>query len=544
MRQKLWKSVRLVAGAEAIMIFFMIFMGVMAFRLELERERSEYEMFMQDVMNWEYDMKRQNMEPYKYYIYDILNTARNGRQYGVAMRLMDRYGETISETKGMNQILLWESDVLKKNELLQLDEYFSEEAIDQMISRYYEYNNDDDESSGRMEIQKIQGYYDNDDRFVPVEIVLGDKTRRTETYSMTNEEAKQRIGAGRLFWRFAKNTGYGYTRGLAETANEYGLIYASFNGAERTCNKRALDKLDAEEVAYGGTQIMPGVEIYESPLKVLDGRSEIQSYRLSFYADLTSITLHSYAFRKDLILIILFCQLAGTVITASVILSNKRKFRLQQMQNTFINAMAHEMKTPAAVMKSGIECIREKINPEKQDHYMELISREADHMSELLNAMLLYTKVADTGYHLKKERVCMSGICEKIRDHYQTMFNDKQIMFEIDEQAPFWITGDPYLLEMVVDNFFSNAVRHCPHGEKIRLTIGQSSLSIFNAGVHIPGGEQERIWEPLYQVDKARSGDNSSSGMGLAISSQILKLHHMKYGVRNVQDGVEFFFGL
>lgn len=55
MRQKLWKSVRLVAGAEAIMIFFMIFMGVMAFRLELERERSEYEMFMQDVMNWEYD---------------------------------------------------------------------------------------------------------------------------------------------------------------------------------------------------------------------------------------------------------------------------------------------------------------------------------------------------------------------------------------------------------------------------------------------------------------------------------------------------------
>ena len=138
----------------------------------------------------------------------------------------------------------------------------------------------------------------------------------------------------------------------------------------------------------------------------------------------------------------------------------------------------------------------------------------------------------------------MSGICEKVRDHYQTMFNDKQIMFEIDEQAPFWITGDPYLLEMVVDNFFSNAVRHCPRGEKIRLTICQSSLSIFNAGVHIPGGEQERIWEPLYQVDKARSGDNSSSGMGLAISSQILKLHHIKYGVRNVQDGVEFFFGL
>lgn len=544
MKQKFWKNLRLVAGVEGVIILIIVFMGAMAFRLELEREESEYEMFKRDVMDWEYGMKRQNMEPYKYYIYDILNSLRTGKQYGVAMRLMDRYGETISETKGRNQIILWESGKLKKNELLQLDEYFSEEAIDNMITRYYEYNNEDDESSGHMEVQKIQGYYDSSDRFVPVEVVFENQTRRTETYSLINEEAKQRVEAKRLFWRFAKNTGYEYTRGTGETANEYGLIYESFNDTERIYNKMALDKINTEEVAYGEVQVMRGVDIYESTMEVLDGRSEIQSYRVSFYADLTLITLHSYPFHKDLFLIILFCQMAGAVITASVVFFNKRKFRLQQMQNTFINAMAHEMKTPAAIMKNGIECIREDIYPEKQDHYMELINKEADHISELLNAMLIYTRVADTGYHLKKERVCMSEICEKVRGHYQTVIAEKQIIFEIDKQAPFWLKGDPHLLEMVLDNFFSNAVRHCPDGEMIRLTICQNSLFMFNAGVHISDSEREQIWEPLYQVDKARSGDNSSSGMGLAISSQILKLHHIKYGVRNVQGGVEFFLGL
>ena len=114
------------------------------------------------------------------------------------------------------------------------------------------------------------------------------------------------------------------------------------------------------------------------------------------------------------------------------------------------------------------------------------------------------------------------------------------IDIQINQRESFHIKGDPALLQMVVDNLFSNAVRYCPPGKTIRLVICQNSLSVFNTGEHIPDDELDRIWEPLYQVDAARSGDNSSSGMGLAISAQILKLHRIRYGVRNVTEGVEF----
>lgn len=538
MQKRFHKNLSLIAGIEGVIIIIMVFIGIMAYRLELERERDGYETFMRDVMDWEYDENEPETEPDIYRIYDTLNTARYGKQYGVAMKLMNVYGDVISQTEITNQILIWQPYMGGEDELIQLDLYFSEEDLDRMISYYYGFENSEGQAEQMMEIQKMQGYFDDNGKFAPVKIIFGEKRKHNITYSLTNRQAKESIDRDRLCWRY---NAVGYREGL----EAYGKITPSFNQTKRIFNKKAYEKIDVMDKNYmRGANIRSGVDTYETPLRILNGRSEIQSYRVSFYADLDYLTLHSYNFHKDVFMIVLFCQLAGIVIIACVLITNNRRFRLQQMRNTFINAMAHEMKTPAAVVKSGAECIREGIHPEKQAHYIELIEREADHMSDLLNDMLVYTKVADAGYHLKKEHVNMSDICQEVWEHYQNNIKEKQIIFEIDKKASFCLKGDPHLLEMVVDNFFSNAVRHCPPGKIIRLGICQNSLSVFNTGAYIPDVETDQIWEPLYQVDAARSGDNSSSGMGLAISAQILKLHHMKYGVRNVQDGVEFYIGL
>lgn len=535
MKKRFHKNLSLMAGIEGVIIIIMVFIGVMAYRLELERERDSYETFMRDVMDWEYDENEPETDPDIYRIYDTLNTARSGKQYGVAMKLMNVYGDVISQTEKTNQILIWQPYMGGEEELIQLDLYFSEEDLDRMLSYYYGFENSGEKAEQMMEIQKMQGYYDDNGKFVPVKIIFGERHKHNITYSLANRQAKESVDRNRLCWRY---NAVGYREGY----EAYGKITPSFNDTKRIFNQKAFEKIDVMGKNFTrGANIRSGVDTYETPLRILNGRSEIQSYRVSFYADLDYLTLHSYDFHKDILMIIVFCQLAGIVIIACVILTNKRRSRLQQMRNTFINAMAHEMKTPAAIVKSGAECIREGIHPEKQEHYIGLIEREADHMSDLLNAMLVYTKVVDTGYQLKKEYVDMADICQEVWEHYQANMKEKQIHFEIDKKASFCLKGDPHLLEMVVDNFFSNAVRHCPVGKMIRLSICQNSLFVFNTGAHIPDGEMNQIWEPLYQVDTARSGDNSSSGMGLAISAQILKLHHIKYGAKNVQDGVEFF---
>lgn len=536
MKERFRKNLILAASIEGVIILIMAFIGAMAYRLELERERAGYQSFMRDVMDWEYEVNEPESEPDLYRIYDTLNRARSGRQYGVAMSLMDVYGTVISGTQVTNQIMAWRPALDGEDEVIQLDQFFSKEDLDGMVSMYYQLYYAGDKLKKKMEVQKMQGYYNDDGAYVPVKIIFGETEKHSITYILANKEARERAGENRLFWRFNV---MGHRERFHYEPNEYGRILTSFNETKREFNEKAYEKMDSGRPVRGA-EIDPDEDIYETSLRIVNEKSRIRSYRVSFYADLEYITLHSEDFHKDVLLILAFCQLAGMVIISCVLLTNKRRFRLQQMRNTFINAMAHEMKTPAAVVKSGAECIRAGIHPEKQIHYIELIDREADHMNDLLNAMLVYTKVADAGYHLKKEPVHMEDICQEISGHYQIAIREKQIILDIDQRASFHIKGDPALLEMVVDNLFSNAVRHCPPGMTIRLTICQNSLSMFNTGEHIPDDELDRIWEPLYQVDAARSGDNSSSGMGLAISAQILKIHHIRYGARNVPDGVEF----
>ena len=174
----------------------------------------------------------------------------------------------------------------------------------------------------------------------------------------------------------------------------------------------------------------------------------------------------------------------------------KKKEKLAEMHNTFLNAIAHEMKTPAAVLKNTAECVREGIHPEKQEHYMEIIGQEADHMNELLNSMLIYTRVTDTFYHLQKEECFLETMAREVSRHYQDVLEKKQIS----------LTG--------------------------------SAIRVYNEGEEIPAEEMERIWEPLYRADPSRAYEAGSSGMGLAISAAALKLHGADYGVKNVSGGV------
>ena len=61
---------------------------------------------------------------------------------------------------------------------------------------------------------------------------------------------------------------------------------------------------------------------------------------------------------------------------------------------------------------------------------------------------------------------------------------------------------------------------------------------------NIPEEDLPNIWTKFYKVDKARTREYGGSGIGLSIVKAIMDSHHREYGVRNVEDGVEFWFTL
>ena len=170
-----------------------------------------------------------------------------------------------------------------------------------------------------------------------------------------------------------------------------------------------------------------------------------------------------------------------------------------------------------------------------------MIGQEADHMNELLNSMLIYTRVTDSVYHLQKEECLLEKIAQDVCRHYTDVMEKKEISLIWDKNEPVMVNCDMKLMEMVLDNFVSNAVKFCNAKGVIRISLVEQSISLYNEGKEISQADMEHIWEPMYRGDESRTYEDGSSGMGLAISEAILKMHGADYGVRNVPGGVEFY---
>ena len=270
----------------------------------------------------------------------------------------------------------------------------------------------------------------------------------------------------------------------------------------------------------------------------------LASYQIGMYADTFYLATHDGNLKNFTIPIWLIGQGAAAFLIIVYLYLQKKRKELASLRNTFINAMAHEMKTPAAVIKNSAECLEEGIRPEKQSSYIKMIQTEADHMNDLLMSMLTYTRLSDSEYDLHKSDCSLKELMESCCEHYRERIAGKNIQVIWDAEDDGTTKCDKKMLSMVMDNFISNAVRFCIDGGVIRLTVTKDYVSVYNDGHQIPPEQLKEIWTPMYLGDDARKKNSGTSGMGLAISAVILKAHHADYGVSNVAEGVEFYFRL
>ncbi len=248
--------------------------------------------------------------------------------------------------------------------------------------------------------------------------------------------------------------------------------------------------------------------------------------------------------RRDVLPLAILCECAAVFAAGLYLCFKKKQENIRQMRNTFLCAIAHEMKTPAAVIKNSVECLEAGLQPEKQEHYHGMIAEEAEHMNEMLNRMLIYTQVSDSVYEMKKEECSLGEMAHQLCRRYGDMIKNRQISLIWEEKASGTVRCDTALMEMVLDNFISNAVKFCAHNGIIRITVSARGISVFNEGEEISEEDMAHIWEPLYRSDEARSAEDDSLGMGLAISEAILKMHRADYGVKDEPGGPEFWFCL
>lgn len=209
--------------------------------------------------------------------------------------------------------------------------------------------------------------------------------------------------------------------------------------------------------------------------------------------------------------------------------------KMEQLRKEFIAQFTHEIKTPLAIINGNIDLLENVEDEDKKNKYIEVINKEISVINDLVLQMLDLSKLEAKAITLDKKEIDLRELTEDIIDDYEQLLMDKKLKIEIQGEDVL-IVGDRKRIEMVIQNYLSNAIKHAFINSTIKIKIKENEFSIENKGKQIGENRMDSIWESFV------SDDQKGTGLGLAIVRNILELHEMSYGVHNLEDGVEFYF--
>ena len=234
-------------------------------------------------------------------------------------------------------------------------------------------------------------------------------------------------------------------------------------------------------------------------------------------------------------------------------LLNKMAGSLEQIEETrksFISNVSHELKTPMTTIGGFIDGILDgTIPPERQEHYLRIVSSEVDRLARLVRSMLNISKYEAGELSLSKENFDVIRVIASTLPNFEKRIEEKNIEIRGLDREPFIITADEDLMKQVVYNLTENAVKFVNKGGYIEFFFSEnedmSAVTIRNSGEGLKKDEISKVFERFYKTDESRGIDPTGVGLGLSIVSSLIKLHDGNILVRSEPDRyVEFEFSL
>ena len=188
----------------------------------------------------------------------------------------------------------------------------------------------------------------------------------------------------------------------------------------------------------------------------------------------------------------------------------KRIKRHLNQRSEMLSGISHDLRTPLTRIKLQLALIKDKqISSE--------LSADVDEMEKMLNEYLQFAK---TGAEERTQKFDLIALLNEMINKY----SNEKILFNSQESVIF--EGRKELLKRCFNNFLQNSLKH---GEKISIKVKKLRKDIIidfeDDGPGIPKNEYENVFKPFYKIDKSRNNSKSSVGLGMSISSDIIRSH-------------------
>lgn len=216
----------------------------------------------------------------------------------------------------------------------------------------------------------------------------------------------------------------------------------------------------------------------------------------------------------------------------------------EESRRKMISAIAHELKTPLAVIHGYAEGLQSGIAEEKKEKYLSVILEESEQMDAMVLEMLELSRLEAGKVRLNLDQVSLPELARGIFEKLQPMAEEKelQVLFPLCEDIT--VAADEARIGQVITNFATNALKYTLPGGRIYVRIyrskGFACFAVENECQPLSQETLDQVWDSFFRADAARSG--GGTGLGLAIAKNVVELHRGSCQVKNTDMGVEFTF--
>jgi two-component system sensor histidine kinase SenX3 len=246
--------------------------------------------------------------------------------------------------------------------------------------------------------------------------------------------------------------------------------------------------------------------------------------------NITWIHVNGRRLAMDLLGVVLFSILIAGVVLNTVFLV--REIRRNERQDSFLNAVTHELKTPIASLRLYLETLqRRPVDEEQRQKFYAIMHSDTDRLLSTVETVLKAGELGRRDHkHTRVELRPLVAECVTIVSQRHHLPPGAIELAEVPGAVRLFVMGNPEDLRTAINNLLDNAVKYSPNGVHIRCRLAIEhytwvALSIADKGVGLPSRELKRIFKRFYRVSSNDLVKIKGTGLGLFLVHTIAKQH-------------------
>ena len=215
---------------------------------------------------------------------------------------------------------------------------------------------------------------------------------------------------------------------------------------------------------------------------------------------------------------------------------------LNQMQSNFVASVSHELKSPLASIQLYLETLKyQHVASVERKDFVETMLTDTKRLSELIDNILQSSKADPTSMALQFQPVNLRAFLAEVIKGYKRQFEEKKCLVNLKQGCSPTLNVDPKALRMVFNNLISNAIRYSPVGSTLTIHLHKMGkywgVDFEDQGFGFEKKDMKKIFRKFYRVQNTDTQNIEGAGLGLFISSEIVKNHNGRLKVSSPGRG-------